>query len=54
MKLCVKKVYCPSCQKLVSCHEQKVDSQSQVLCSKCGRPLRLWNGVSWRYLPESV
>ena len=50
MKICVKKVYCPSCQKLVNCREHKVDSQTQVSCSRCDRPLRLWTGTSWRHL----
>ena len=54
MKMCVKKVFCPNCQKLMACREQKVDGQSQVLCFKCGRQLRLWTGTSWRLVRESV
>jgi transcription elongation factor Elf1 len=54
MKLCVKKSYCPRCQKLVTCHEQKTDSQAQVVCSRCGQLLWVWNGIHWRYVRESV
>lgn len=53
MKIVVKKVHCPTCQKLVRGREQKMNNQLQVLCSACSRPLRLWTGTSWRPLHES-
>lgn len=48
MKMCIKKVFCLVCQKLVRCREQKVDHRTQLFGSKCGHPLREWNGVRWR------
>jgi RNase P subunit RPR2 len=53
MKISAKKVFCPGCQKLVRYHEQKIDHQVQVLCSKCDRSLRIWNGVCWQVPIES-
>jgi hypothetical protein len=34
MKLCIKKIYCDSCQKLFKCREQEAGSGTQILCSK--------------------
>ncbi len=45
MKLCIKKIYCDSCQVLVKCREQEANSGTQILCSKCGRPLWLLDGA---------
>ena len=55
MKMCIKKIYCDSCQKLVKCREQEAGGGTQVLCFKCGRTLRLLEGATWKYigrLPE--
>ncbi len=49
MKICIKKVFCPVCQKLVRCREQMVGHQSQVSCLS-GHALRVWNRVRWRVL----
>ncbi len=49
LKLLVKRVYCPVCHKLVRGREQKVETGEHVSCSRCGRLLWLWNGVTWRF-----
>ncbi len=52
MKTCIKRVYCPVCQKMVRCHEQKAEGQTNVVCQN-GHALRAWNGVRWQVLkPE--
>jgi RNase P subunit RPR2 len=53
MKLVVKKIYCPNCQKLVNGQEQMVNGQVRVLCSRCERLLRFWDGVVWKHVRES-
>jgi len=55
MKLCIKKIYCSSCRRLVKGREQQMENRDiQVLCSRCGRLLYVWNGVTWRYIPEGA
>lgn len=49
MKLCVKKVYCPTCQRLVKCHEEYDSGKLRVLCFKCGNPVWLKEGGAWKY-----
>ncbi|MFH1032771.1 MAG: hypothetical protein V1767_09445 [Chloroflexota bacterium] len=50
MKTLVKKVYCPFCQKLVAGREEKANGNSRVLCSRCGKPVWVHEGISWRYV----
>jgi transposase-like protein len=52
MKVLVKKIYCPSCQILVSAREQKLNGNTGFLCSRCNRLLRLWDGMVWKYPRE--
>ena len=54
MKLCIKKIYCESCQKLVKCREQEADGGTQILCSKCGRPLWFLDHAIWKYIRKSA
>ncbi len=54
MKLYIKKIYCNGCQRLVSTRKQKANSSIRVLCSRCGRVLRVWNGIVWRGLREAA
>ncbi len=54
MNLIAKKVRCPDCQRLVSPRQQKVGADIRVSCSRCERPLWLWNGIYWRYLGLSA
>ncbi len=50
MKLCVKKIYCPGCQRLVRCHEQPVNDITNIVCSRCGNPIWIIkDGINWRY-----
>ncbi len=54
MRLLIKKLYCPSCQKLVKGNEQVVDNIAQVVCPRCKRVLCFWNGIIWRYTKEGA
>ncbi len=54
MKLMVKKIFCPSCRELVNGQEQKVNGHIRVLCPKCKRLLRFWDGVAWKHIRESA
>lgn len=53
MELCVKKVYCPRCQRLVQCRDETANDQVRVLCPRCGKPLWQWNGLTWRFVKEA-
>lgn len=48
MKICVKKIYCSNCRRLVRCREQATNGAVQVICSRCGKLLRIWNGITWQ------
>ena len=48
MKLCVKKIYCPTCKQAVRAREQYGNGQDWISCSKCGRTIRVGNGIYWR------
>jgi RNase P subunit RPR2 len=57
MRLCAKSIYCPQCRELVRGLEQQdeVDPhRTNIVCSKCGRPLHVGNGVTWRYVRQPV
>ncbi len=54
MRQRTKKIYCGSCQRLVKGREQKANSNTRVLCSRCGRPLWVWDGIAWRYMKEGI
>jgi RNase P subunit RPR2 len=54
MKLCIKRIYCDNCHKLVRCREQEASGASQILCLKCGRPLRFLDGTTWKYAQKSA
>jgi transposase-like protein len=54
MKLCVKKVYCPTCHKLVSCKEQIVATGTRFVCAKCGGTIWTKEGTAWKYAPKSA
>jgi len=53
MQIAVKRVYCPSCGRLRQAKEQTVNKETQILCSKCGRPLYSWNGLRWKVIKPS-
>ena len=54
MKICAKKIYCSHCGKLVRCKEQKSNGGTKVLCNTCGRTLYVWEGSTWRPVPEAA
>lgn len=49
MKLCVKRIYCPDCRKLVKCHEKPADGRINIVCASCGGVIWIKNPVTWRY-----
>ncbi|MBI2831487.1 MAG: hypothetical protein HYX79_04440 [Chloroflexi bacterium] len=53
-KVSTKKIYCPDCQKLVMPREQKTGNDVRVSCSRCQKPLWLWNGIYWKRLEQSA
>jgi RNase P subunit RPR2 len=54
MKLCVKRIYCPACRRLVKGKEYKGNGSISVSCFRCGRPVWINNGVSWRYIQRGA
>ncbi len=54
MKTCIKKIYCAKCGQLVGCKEQKSNGGTKVACSKCGKTLYVWEGGSWRTVPDAA
>jgi transcription elongation factor Elf1 len=50
MKQCVKRVYCPTCQKLVKCQEKTDGGKLQIVCSRCGNPVQSQESGKWRYI----
>ena len=49
MKLCVKKVYCLTCQKLVNCKEQTAANATRFVCSRCGATVWTKEGTQWKH-----
>jgi len=49
MKLCVKKIYCRRCNKLVRGREQWTNNNLYVHCSRCGDTIWIKEGITWRY-----
>lgn len=53
MKLCIKRIHCANCRRLVTGREEQVgDGTTLVLCSRCRKPLYVWNGIAWRPAPQ--
>ena len=48
MKIVVKKVHCPKCERLVSVREQAGSEITQLFCTRCGQLLWQWDGIKWR------
>ncbi|MCX8126180.1 MAG: hypothetical protein N3E40_03435 [Dehalococcoidia bacterium] len=49
MKLCVKRIYCVNCRRLVKCREEPVNGRINIVCSRCGSVIWVKNPVTWRY-----
>jgi len=47
MRIDTRRAYCPSCQKLVRVRAEVGKSETQILCTQCGRQLYSFNGVRW-------
>ena len=54
ISLCAKKIYCSACGRLIRCREQKNNGKTNVLCTRCGKLLRVWDGIRWRYVKEGA
>jgi len=52
MKLIVKRMYCPTCLKLIRARDEKAGSEIQVICTQCGTILYSWNGIRWKRTPK--
>ncbi|MDO8568696.1 MAG: hypothetical protein Q7R57_08290 [Dehalococcoidales bacterium] len=48
MKTLIKKLYCSSCQRMVTGKEQKTNGTTKILCAKCSKVLWISNGIIWR------
>jgi len=54
MELCIKKIYCPTCQRLIKPKEQRNNDDSiTILCHLCHGPIRTWDGTRWRLKREA-
>ena len=49
VKLAVKKVYCPKCQKLVRVKSQKNGEKILFSCVICGHNIWQKGGFTWKY-----
>ncbi len=54
MKIAVKRVYCPSCQRLVRIRDEASGRNTLITCTQCGRQLYEWNGIRFKPLSEPV
>jgi hypothetical protein len=54
MKLCVKKIYCPDCRKLVKGREEKRNGGIHLSCPRCKRLIWIHDGLSWRYVKQGI
>lgn len=53
MELCIKKIYCPTCHRLIKPREQRnSDNSINILCNLCQAPIRTWDGTRWRLKRE--
>ncbi len=53
MKIIVKRIYCSKCQRLVRGREDKTGNASCIVCVRCGKVLRVADGVAWRSVREA-
>lgn len=53
MKLCVKRVFCPNCQRLVSCKEETSKGVVKVLCTRCEKLVWTHDELKWKYARKS-
>jgi len=48
MKILAKKVYCLNDKRLVRGKEEHSNGNINIVCSVCGKLLRIWNGMAWK------
>ncbi len=48
MKILAKKIYCSDDKRLVRGKEEKGNGNLNIICSVCGKLLRIWNGLNWK------
>ena len=51
MKISVKKIYCPTCQKLVKAKEDPANSSLRITCPRCKNTIWIRENLKWRYIP---
>jgi endogenous inhibitor of DNA gyrase (YacG/DUF329 family) len=49
MKLAIKKIYCPTCQKLVYVREENTATGVHFVCQKCKNVIWNKDNYAWRY-----
>ena len=52
MKIAVKKLRCPKCERLVRVREQASDGSIHIICVRCGQLVWTWDGIKWRQIRE--
>jgi hypothetical protein len=50
MKLCVKKLYCPTCRRLTTCGEKSDGGKLRIVCYRCGNQVFALENDHWRYV----
>ena len=49
MEFCIKKVYCPRCNRLVKGRKQLTNTNVRILCPRCDIAIWIKDDISWRY-----
>jgi len=52
MKIPVKKVRCPKCERLVRVREQAHDGGIQLSCIRCNQIIWSWDGIKWHQVRQ--
>lgn len=47
MKIAIRKIRCPNCERLVNTREQANDDTIQLYCVRCNELIRAWDGIKW-------
>jgi DNA-directed RNA polymerase subunit M/transcription elongation factor TFIIS len=51
MRICIKKIYCPGCHKLVKAKEDRTNNTLRVICPVCKNAIWAKESLIWRYIP---
>lgn len=57
MKLCLKRVYCTACCRLVRGRDHRAQGDTnrvEIICCRCGKLLHAGNGLTWKYVRDST